>query len=219
MFPAMKLYDSHLSPFSSRVRIVLYAKNLPHEQIKPPGGTGSAEYKRINPTGKVPALEHEGRVLPESAVICEYLEDLFPSPPLRPADARARAEMRVLAALPDLYLMPEVFPLLRNMSRKGRDDAAVAAAIASLGAGFDRLEQFLVADPHAAGADFTLADASIVPSTHFIARVLAFFEAFAPTASRPKLARVMEAAGKNAAAARVLGEMTAAMDERIPLRR
>jgi glutathione S-transferase len=215
----MKLYDSHLSPFSSRVRIVLYAKNLPHEQVKPPGGTGSAEYKRINPTGTVPALEYDGRVLPESSVICEYLEDLFPSPPLRPAHARARAEMRVLAAIPDLYLMPEVFPLLRNMSRKGRDEAAVAAAIASLAAAFDRLEQFLVADPHAAGADFTLADASIVPATHFIAHVLAFFGAAQPTAGRAKLTRVMEAAAKHPAAARVLAEMSAELEQRIPLSR
>jgi glutathione S-transferase len=215
----MKLYDSPLSPFSSRVRIVLYAKNLPHELAKPPGGTGSAEYKRINPTGKVPALEIGGRVLPESSAICEYLEDLHPIPALRPADPRARAEMRVLAAFPDLYLMPEVFPLLRNLSAKGRDEAAVAAAIARLTEGFDRLEQFLVADPHAAGADFTLADASIVPSAHFISRVLARFAATAPTVSRPKLARMMEAAAKHPAVARVLGEMTAALDERIPLPR
>jgi len=215
----VKLYDSHLSPFSSRVRIVLYAKNLPHEQLKPPGGTGSPEYKAINPTGKVPALVHDGRVLPESGVICEYLEDLHPSPALRPADARQRADMRVLAAMPDLYLMPEVFPLLRNLSRKGRDEGAVAAALASVASGFDRLEQFLVADPHAAGGEFTLADASVVPSTHFITRVLARFDAPAPAAARPKLARVMEAAAKNAAAVRVLGEMTAALDERIPLPR
>lgn len=215
----MKLYDSPLSPFSSRVRIVLYAKNLPHELVKPPGGTGSAEYKRINPTGKVPALESGGRVLPESGVICEHLEDLYPNPALRPTDARARADMRVLAAFPDLYLMPEVFPLLRNLSAKGRDEAVVAAALAKLSEGFDRLEQFLVADPHAASADFTLADASIVPSTHFIARVLARFAAPAPTSGRAKLARVMEAAAKHPAAARVLDEMTAALDERIPLPR
>jgi glutathione S-transferase len=215
----MKLYDSPLSPFSSRVRIVLYAKNLPCELVKPPGGTGSAEYKRINPTGKVPALEIGGRVLPESSVICEYLEDLHPSQALRRVDPRARADMRVLAAFPDLYLMPEVFPLLRNLSAKARDEAVVEAALVKMSEGFDRLEQFLVADPHATGADFSLADASIVPSTHFIARVLARFSAPPPTASRPKLARVMEAAAKHPAAARVLGEMTAALDERIPLQR
>ena len=215
----MKLYDSHLSPFASRVRIVLYAKGLAHEQLKPPGGTGSPEYKRINPTGKVPALEVGGRVLPESSAICEYLEDAHPSPALRPADARARADMRVLAAIPDLYLMPEVFPLLRNLSRKGRDEAAVAAALTNVAGGFDRLEQFLVADPHAAGADFTLADASIVPATHFIARVLARFDAPAPSAGRAKLARVMEAAAKQPAAARALAEMTTELDQRIPLPR
>lgn len=215
----MKLYDSPLSPFSTRVRIVIYAKNLPCEIAKAPGGTGSAEYKQLNPTGKVPALEHAGRVLPESGVICEYLEDLHPSPALRPLDARARADMRVLATFPDLYLMPEVFPLLRNLRPTGRDEEAVAAALAKLSESFDRLERFLVADPHASGADFTLADASIVPSTVFIARVLAIFAAPAPEASRPKLARVLAAADKQPAVARALGEMRVALDERIPLPR
>ncbi len=44
-------------------------------------------YKKINPRGQVPALDHDGRVVTESTVICEYLEDVFPDQnPLRPAD-------------------------------------------------------------------------------------------------------------------------------------
>jgi len=39
----MKLYNSNLSPYASRVRIAIYAKNLPVELVSPPGGTGPAE--------------------------------------------------------------------------------------------------------------------------------------------------------------------------------
>ena len=57
----MKLYNSNLSPFASRCRIQIYAKGLDVAMADPPGGAGSAAYKAINPTGKVPALEVNGR--------------------------------------------------------------------------------------------------------------------------------------------------------------
>ncbi len=58
----MKLYNANLSPYSSRVRIAIYAKNPPVEIVAPPGGLGSAEFEQVNPTGKHPAV---ARVLAE----------------------------------------------------------------------------------------------------------------------------------------------------------
>jgi glutathione S-transferase len=61
-------------------------------------------YKAINPRGQVPALDHDGRIVTESTVICEYLEDAFPdAPALRPADPYAIAEMRVWTKWVDEY--------------------------------------------------------------------------------------------------------------------
>ena len=54
----------------------------------------SPEYLKINPNGVVPALIHDGRPLYESGTICEYLDDAFPGPPLRPEGAYERALMR-----------------------------------------------------------------------------------------------------------------------------
>jgi glutathione S-transferase len=72
----MKLYNLDLSPFAARCRIQIHAKGLEIPSEEPPGGLSSDEYKKINPTGKVPELElDDGTVLSESAVICEYLED------------------------------------------------------------------------------------------------------------------------------------------------
>jgi GSH-dependent disulfide-bond oxidoreductase len=52
------------------------------------------EYLAINPRGQVPTLVHEGRALIEGAAICEYIDEAFAGPPLRPAELRARWSMR-----------------------------------------------------------------------------------------------------------------------------
>lgn len=63
-------------------------------------------FRAINPNGVVPVLVHEGRTVRESTVINEYLEDVFPEVPLRPADPWLRAEMRVLTKYVDEYFCP-----------------------------------------------------------------------------------------------------------------
>jgi glutathione S-transferase len=61
-------------------------------------------YKKINPNGQVPSLDHDGRIITESTVICEYLEDVFTdAPPLRPKDPYLRAQMRIWTKWVDEY--------------------------------------------------------------------------------------------------------------------
>jgi glutathione S-transferase len=61
-------------------------------------------FKKINPRGQVPALDHDGKIVTESTVICEYLEDVFPDQvPLRPKDPYKRAQMRVWTKWVDEY--------------------------------------------------------------------------------------------------------------------
>jgi GSH-dependent disulfide-bond oxidoreductase len=52
------------------------------------------EYLAVNPRGQVPALLHDGRAFAEGAAICEYIDEAFEGPPLRPADLRERWSMR-----------------------------------------------------------------------------------------------------------------------------
>ena len=96
----MKLYNLALSNFASKSRVAIYEKGLDIELVDPPGGLGSAEYKKVNPLGKVPVLEEdEGFVLPESVVIMEYLEERYPEPALWPADPAERALGRLWGSL------------------------------------------------------------------------------------------------------------------------
>jgi glutathione S-transferase len=211
----MKLYNSDLSPFAARVRIAIHAKNLSVELVDPPGGTGTPEYKKVNPTGKVPALDVGGGVIAESEVINEYLEDRFPAPALRPADPLARARMRVLSRFGDLYLMPPLAALFAQTGPATRDEKLVGERLAELGTKLDQLEQLVVAGPYAAGAELTLADCSLAPVFFFLNRILPAVGGASPVENRPKLKQACDAAAAHPAAALVLAEMSAAMTQRM----
>jgi glutathione S-transferase len=61
-------------------------------------------FTKINPNGQVPALDHDGKVITESTVICEYLEDVFPDAnPMRPSDPYLAAQMRIWTKWVDEY--------------------------------------------------------------------------------------------------------------------
>ena len=66
----------------------------------------SPEYVNVNPNGQVPALIHDGAVITESTLINEYVEDVFPDPPFRPADPVARWRMRYWTKFVDEYFCP-----------------------------------------------------------------------------------------------------------------
>ncbi len=63
-------------------------------------------FLKINPDGQVPVLVHDGEVIAESTVINEYLDQVYPNPPLRPADALSCARMRVFTKFVDEYFRP-----------------------------------------------------------------------------------------------------------------
>src|SRR5437867_10391195 len=103
----MKLYNMNLSNFASRCRILIYEKGAAVDIVAIPGGDlKSPEYLKIYPMGKTPSLEVNGRMMGESEVINEYLEEKFPEKPLLPKDAEGRARSRGISRFHDLYLEP-----------------------------------------------------------------------------------------------------------------
>jgi len=82
---------------SGRVFLALLEKGVSfseHELDGPQFEHVRPGYLAINPRGQVPALIHDGAVYTEGAPICEYIDEAFPGPPLRPSDPRARWAMR-----------------------------------------------------------------------------------------------------------------------------
>jgi len=184
----MKLYSSDLSNFASKTRIAIREKGLNVELIKPPGGTGSTEYRKLNPLGKIPALELDnGQVIAESETINEYLEERYPQNPLLPKDAASRALVRTFSRLNDLYLDPPFRSLLPQLFGKKLDVSFVQEKLAEINNRLDQLEG-MIGSPWAAGDTFTLADAALTPTLFLIVNILPQFGVGSPVDSRPKLA-------------------------------
>ena len=93
-----RLYHTPLSPFCRKVRLVLGEKKIEVELIDERYWEESPEFLRRNPAGKVPVLRTNGLTLSESSAICEYLEEVYPSPALMPKTPAERAEVRRLVS-------------------------------------------------------------------------------------------------------------------------
>jgi maleylacetoacetate isomerase len=95
----MKLYSFFRSSASYRVRIALALKGLPYEYeaVNLRGDQNGPAYRGLNPQGLVPALEDRGQILTQSLAIIEYLDELYPDPPLLPDTPAGRARVRALA--------------------------------------------------------------------------------------------------------------------------
>lgn len=101
------LYHAGPSVSAIKVRLVLHEKNLPWESKLVHVHRGeqfTAEYRRLNPNAVVPTLVHDGRTIIESTIIIEYLEDVFPAPPLLPREHYQRAMTRLWMKKVDDYL-------------------------------------------------------------------------------------------------------------------
>ena len=103
----LKLYSFGPAANSLKPLLALYERGIPFESKYLSAASfdqHSDWFKKINPNGQVPALEHDGKVITESTVICEYLEDVFTDyPALRPADPFLRAQMRIWTKWVDEY--------------------------------------------------------------------------------------------------------------------
>jgi glutathione S-transferase len=89
------LYDAARCPFCARVRIVLAEKGVPYEPVEIDLANRPSWLYEKNPAGKVPVVEEDTLVLPESEVIMEYLEERYPEPALLPSDPAQRALERL----------------------------------------------------------------------------------------------------------------------------
>lgn len=170
---SMKLHHFFRSGTSHRLRIALHLKGLQAEHVpvdlRREEHLGEA-YRAINPQMLVPALEQDGRTFIQSPAIIEWLEECYPEPPLLPAGADARAQVRALAALVGCDIHPvnnrRILEYLRH--QLGCDEVAVNAWCATwIVAGFDAYEALLARDAGRGVFSFghapTLADVYLVP--------------------------------------------------------
>lgn len=125
------LYHLPLSPYSRKVRLVLAEKRLPFELRLERVWERRAEYLELNPAGEVPTLVDEGElVIPDSRVICEYLEEAYPDTPLIGRTPPERVEVRRLIAWFDGKFASEVTrnllgeKFMKQLMGRGQPDAS-----------------------------------------------------------------------------------------------
>ncbi len=171
----MKLFSYWRSSAAWRVRIALAWKGIPHGTVPVhlvrDGGQQYAEsYRELNPQGRVPALEDEGRVFAQSIAIIEYLEETHPEPPLLPADFAGRAVVRQMALVVacDIHPMQNLSVLNYLRTPLAQGDAPVADWVRHwIAQGFAALEE--LARRHGDGSRFlhggavSMADVCLVP--------------------------------------------------------
>ena len=94
----IELYHNGMSTCSQKVRLTLAEKGqefTSHHFNLRAGDQHHPDYLRLNPNGVVPTIIHDDKIIYESAVIDEYLDEVFPDPPLHSADPYERARMRI----------------------------------------------------------------------------------------------------------------------------
>ena len=207
----MKLIGLPHSPYSARVRMQVYAKRIAVEHAAPEG-FGTEEYRRFNVLGKVPVLDTGDRLLPESIVIMDYLEDTHPTPALRPADPAERAVMNVFYRFPDVYLQPVLFPLFQQLTAHPRDEDAVRDHTASLVAQLTALDQLIERFGRESHDHLDLADCALVPIMYYAVRVPALLDGSDVLANAPRVAAWWRWVRSEAPAARVLEEIKTALE-------
>lgn len=136
----LELYHHGSSVCAAKVRLALaekgvewesrYVDLLAGEQFYP-------EFLKLNPRAAVPVLVHDGAVITESSVICEYVDDSFRGPPLKPPAPLGQARMRLWTKLVDEEVHPAVRPLTYVTTHRH----------AILARGRQAVEEHIAADP------------------------------------------------------------------------
>ncbi|MBV9734441.1 MAG: glutathione S-transferase family protein [Acidisphaera sp.] len=160
------LYHLPLSPFSRKVRLVLAEKRLPFELKLEKVWERRQEYLELNPAGTVPTLiEDNGLTIPDSGVICEYLDEAYPDTALLGRTLAERVEVRRLIAWFDGKFALEVTrnllgeKFMKRLTGRGEPDAgALRAGYANLRHHLDYLGWLAENRKWLAGSSISIAD-------------------------------------------------------------
>jgi glutathione S-transferase len=138
-------------PYCVRVRLVLAEKGIEHEVQEIDLSHRPPILRRLNPRNRVPVLVHDDLALPESAVINEYLEEVFPQEPMMPGDPAARAVVRGLMVV------------FEDFSDAYYDYRRSSDAWPALGSELERLDALMEGREYLAGDSYTLAEPGYWP--------------------------------------------------------
>lgn len=117
----LDLISSKSCPFAQRSRMVLLEKGVDFVFTEIDLDAKPDWFLEVSPYGKVPVLRHGRAVIWESAVINEYLEEVFPEPPLLPREPAARATARIWIDFANSRMVPHVYKMMLRQDVAGQE--------------------------------------------------------------------------------------------------
>jgi len=176
---ALTLHFHPLSSYCWKALIALYENGTPFEPRMVDLGDPEARaaFAALWPTAKIPLLEDDGRIVPETSIMIEHLELHHPGRvALLPGGPEVQLEVRLWDRVFDLYVMSPVQRFVaQHLRPEGERDArAIAEALGDLKTAYDLLETRLGGRTWAAGESFSLADCAAAPALFYAAIVSPF---------------------------------------------
>lgn len=163
------LYSFKRCPFAMRARMALHEKGIPFSVIEEDLKDFSPALKGLHPEAKVPVLVHGDRVVYESAIITEYIDETFPGPALMPTEAGERAEVRLWT-----YWCNQIFKVSVDQLKYGtaRFNEAECEGISDrIGSHLQKIESRLNVGRFLVTNQLTLADIHVFPFYRQLSRI------------------------------------------------
>ncbi|HEY2753394.1 glutathione S-transferase family protein [Phenylobacterium sp.] len=210
----MKLYSGDLSPYSARVRMQIYAKGISDIAIERPAHFGTPKFREDNPIGRIPVLDIDGDLMPESEVIAEYLEEIYPAPSMLGANPRETAHIRTVARIGDIYIMNNMFMLSPQSRAATRNQGIVDLLAGQVVRNIKALDRLVGKDGFACCGRITMADCALVPGLFLVENVLPSVGVDSPIPTNANVAAYWAAIQKNEHAAKTLAELHRGLEDR-----
>ncbi|HEY9616542.1 MAG TPA: glutathione S-transferase family protein [Microcoleaceae cyanobacterium] len=182
----LQLYYAPASTFAQRTRVVLLEKGIDFAAIEVDFQNKSPEFLQISRYGKVPAIKHGDVEIYESTIINEYLEEVFPEPPLLPSDPAKKAIARIWIDYANTRLVPAFNKFLRGKDGQEQEQGHREFLESLLYLEQEGLGKLSGEGPYWLGEQLSLVDISLYPWFERLP-VLEHFRQFTLPAETPRL--------------------------------
>lgn len=157
----VEIFSAEVCPFAQRTRMMLIEKDVAFTLREVDLNDKPDWFLEVSPYSKVPVIRHQGRVVYESAIINEYLDEVFPTPAMMPADPGQRATARIWIDFMNMKLLPCFYRLMM-----AQDPDKRAQEAETLRAHFSLMEAAMAEEgsgPYWFGDQLTLVDLALYP--------------------------------------------------------
>jgi glutathione S-transferase len=214
----MRLLSGDLSPYSAKIRMQIYAMDIADDFVfdLPLTEFVTGRLKDISPLGRIPILETEHGAIPESEVIAEYIDEMYPERSMLGQTPIERANVRVISRIGDTYLLNNIFLCLGQLATPDRNQGVIDLLMGQLLRGAVALEEHLPSQGYATGGEvLTRADCSLVPALYMCDRTVPRLGVANPIVGHPKTEAYWARIQENEHAARIIAEMDRGLKARL----